>query len=246
ISKKRPEYGTFTTFQKIDYFFSFICLIILALTGLLLIFPVASAAFISSSGLHVSLSIHSSFAILFSVFILISHMFNTHLHPDKLYFNTLWLTGTLNEEEMKKHHILTYNKIVKQDTDLVEKYEKIAEEKSQEVKVKKEQKMLEDYLKEGNAFAQSGEYGQAVEKYQEAIVIYPNYSQAKFNLGVVYKKNDQLKEAYSAFKEFVDMDPFNEMAERAKKSMKEIRELLAESDKAKDENKESDDEGING
>jgi cytochrome b subunit of formate dehydrogenase len=231
LLKGKPEFGRYTFFQKIDYFVSSICLIILAITGFILMFPVASTSFISISWLPISIQLHSSISALFTVFILISHIFNTHLHPEKLYFNTVWIYGTLTEEKMKLMHSLEYKKMLKKEADIKENIIKKAEEIEKESKVKKEKKMLEDYLKEGNALAQSGEYAQAVERYKEAIEIYPNYSQARFNLGVAYKKNKQYKEAITAFKEFVDMDPFNEMVTSANSNIEKLTKLVKESEK---------------
>ena len=107
----------------------------------------------------------------------------------------------------------------------------------EELKVKKEQKLLEDYLNEGNELAKNKSYAEAIEKYKEAINIYPNYSQARFNLGVVYKKNNEFAEAINAFKEFIAMDPFNVMVAPAKKG---VIELTKELEKAEAEKVEKD------
>jgi cytochrome b subunit of formate dehydrogenase len=228
FKKEKPEYGRYSLFEKIDYFVSIICLLLLSISGLILMFPVAATSFVSISWIPISLSLHSSLAMLFMVFILISHIFNTHLHPEKLYFNTVWITGTLTEEEMKSMHPLEYKKQKKLTEEIQEGYKRRAEEQSKEKAVKQEKMRLEDYLKEGNTLAQSGKYEKAIEKYKEAIQIYPNYSQARFNLGVVFKKDKRYEEALTVFTEFVDMDPFNTMAGPAKKSIKELKHLLSE------------------
>ncbi len=98
--------------------------------------------------------------------------------------------------------------------------------KSEEAKVKKQKMRLEDYLNDGNELAKNKEYDLAIEKYKEAISIYPNYSQARFNLAIVYKKNGQYKEAVDKFNEFISLDPFNQMAGKAKGIIKELKELM--------------------
>jgi tetratricopeptide (TPR) repeat protein len=126
---------------------------------------------------------------------------------------------------MKEMHYGEYKRILKIDTDMEDEYKRKAEEESKEAMIKKEQRTLEDYLKEGNTFAQTGKYDEAIEKYKELIKIYPNYSQARFNLGVVYKKKGDHKEALSAFKEFVEMDPFNKMVDVANDIIKELTQI---------------------
>jgi len=81
----------------------------------------------------------------------------------------------------------------------------------------------------------NGNYGEAIQKYHEAIEIYPNYSQARFNLAVALKKNNQYKEAIKVFTEFVNMDPFNEMVNPAKASIRELTKALEEAEATKAE-----------
>ena len=231
LFKKRPKYGKYSIFAKLDYYISIISLLILSLTGFMLMFPVASASFVSKSWLTISLHIHSSLSIFFIVYIFTCHIFNTHVHPGKLFFNTVWITGTLTDQDMMTWHGLEYDEITQSERDMEEDYKRKSEEKSEEAKVKKEKGMLEDYLKDGNILAKAGNYADAIKKYNEAIKIYPNFSQARFNLGVALKKNNQFKEAINTFNEFVEMDPFNEMVEPAKKSIKELTAALRESEK---------------
>lgn len=235
---KKPEFGSYSLFSKLDYFISAVSLIVLSITGIFLMFPVASSSFVSRTWLPISLSVHSSLSILFAVYMMVSHLFNTHLHPGKLYFNTLWLTGTLDEDAMKTWHAREYERLTQSEQQMLEEYKKKSEEESDELKVQKEQKLLEDYLSEGNALAKNKNYADAIVKYKEAIQIYPNYSQARFNLGVAYKMNGQYKEAVIAFKEFTSMDPFNTMAGPAKTNIKELTKALEEEQEVKEEVKE--------
>ncbi len=224
--KKKPQYGTYSVFQKLDYFVPIICMLLIAFSGIIIAFPVAMTSFISTSWLPISHHLHSSVSILFIVFVLMSHMYNSHIHPDKLYFNTVWLTGTLDEAEMKLLHPFEYKRILQGEVDIRETYRQKANEESKANMIKQEKKKLEDYLKEGNEFARDGKYADAIGRYKEAIKIYPNYHQARFNLGIVYKKAKKYAEAIGIFNEFIEMDQFNKMVSVAKKHISELTELV--------------------
>ncbi len=124
--KKKPKFGKYSFFEKLDYYISFILLALLAITGLIQAFPIIATALISISWLLISVKLHSSLSVLFIVYVLFSHMFNTHYHPGRLYLNTVWLFGTLSEDEMKKMHYLEYMRVLKRDVDLREEYKKKA------------------------------------------------------------------------------------------------------------------------
>ena len=52
--------------------------------------------------------------------------------------------------------------------------------------------------------------------FEDALILYPGYSQARFNLGVARWKSGKEDLAEEQFRMFIDMDPFNPMAEKAR------------------------------
>jgi S1-C subfamily serine protease len=59
-----------------------------------------------------------------------------------------------------------------------------------------------------------GRYQEAIASYKEAIRIKPDVTNARFNLGVAYRKSGQLREAIASFKEALKIDPNDTSARR--------------------------------
>ena len=59
----------------------------------------------------------------------------------------------------------------------------------------------------GNAYGKLGRYNEAVEAYEKAIRIKPDYANAHYNLGVAYGKLNRYNEAIEAYKQAIRIDP---------------------------------------
>lgn len=77
-------------------------------------------------------------------------------------------------------------------------------------------------LEEGNRLARDGRYEEACRAFEEALRLYPEYSQARFNLGVARLRQGRRDEAARQIRKFLEDDPFNPMAERAKRLLEDI------------------------
>lgn len=77
-------------------------------------------------------------------------------------------------------------------------------------------------LEEGNRLAREGRYEEACAGFEEALRLYPEYSQARFNLGVARLRQGKRDEAAEQLRKFLEDDPFNPMAERAKQLLEDI------------------------
>lgn len=84
-----------------------------------------------------------------------------------------------------------------------------------------ETRQVRDFLERGNRLTREGEYAAAVEAYREALDLYPQYSQARFNLGVAMMKMGNPDGAREQFRMFVEMDPFNPIAGKAREMIEE-------------------------
>ncbi len=80
----------------------------------------------------------------------------------------------------------------------------------------RESVQVRDLLEEGNRLAQRGLYGDAAAAFEEALRLFPDYSQARFNLGVARMREGRTDLAADQFRLFIEMDPFNPMAGKAK------------------------------
>jgi SOS-response transcriptional repressor LexA len=59
----------------------------------------------------------------------------------------------------------------------------------------------------GNGYREKGEYGLAIEKYEDAIVAYPDCSEAYFRLGICYEEQGKNKKARTHYEKALDIDP---------------------------------------
>jgi Arc/MetJ-type ribon-helix-helix transcriptional regulator len=92
----------------------------------------------------------------------------------------------------------------------------------------KESRAVRELLEQGNRFARNGEYESACEAFREALRLLPGYSQARFNLAVALFRTGNAGAARDHLRTFIETDPFNPMAEKA-------REMLAADDRSTDD-----------
>ncbi len=92
----------------------------------------------------------------------------------------------------------------------------------QETEDRRETRQVRDILEEGNRLVREERYEEAARAFEEALELFPDYSQARFNLGITRMKQGRPDLAEEQFRVFIEKDPFNAMADRAKNLLKEI------------------------
>ena len=68
-------------------------------------------------------------------------------------------------------------------------------------------KMVEDYMKRGNAYSYIGEHDKAIADYSEAIKLKPNYAKAYYNRGNVYRDKVDFDKAIADYTKAVELNP---------------------------------------
>jgi thiosulfate reductase cytochrome b subunit len=115
-----PRFGRFSYFEKFDYWAAFWGCIIMIGTGLIMMFPQKVTESIpggwGSTVFAVALEAHFHEAILATLALLIWHMFNVHMRPEKFPGSLTWLNGKITEEERHKEHPLEDEEIDKYKT----------------------------------------------------------------------------------------------------------------------------------
>lgn len=86
----------------------------------------------------------------------------------------------------------------------------------------RESLQVRNLLEEGNRLAQKGLYGEACAAFEEALRLFPDYSQARFNLAVARMKEGRADVAADQFRLFIETDPFSPMAAKAKDLLESI------------------------
>jgi cytochrome b subunit of formate dehydrogenase len=119
LEDQPPEFDRFCYKHKLEYFALIAGTLLMAATGLLLWMESFWNKFI----LDIAVLVHGMEAILASLAIMIWHLYEVHLRPHKFPIDNMWLTGFIDEEEMKEEFPLHYKKIMK-DPKLKEIYVK--------------------------------------------------------------------------------------------------------------------------
>jgi len=81
---------------------------------------------------------------------------------------------------------------------------------------------VRDLLEAGNRLVQEGRYAEACAAFEEALRLFPDYSQARFNFAVARMKEGRADLAAEQFRLFIHSDPFNPMAGKAKEMLESI------------------------
>ena len=68
-------------------------------------------------------------------------------------------------------------------------------------------KIVEDYMKRGNAYSSIGEYDKVIADYDEAIKLKPNYVKVYYHRGVAYCKKREYDKAIKDYNEVIKREP---------------------------------------
>ena len=121
LTREKPKYGRYSFTEKFEYWGMVWGSAVMILTGLLLWNPVRTTWYFKIPILlALSRVIHSYEALLAVTAILIWHLYNAHLRPDVFPMSPVWLTGLMTEEDMKEHHGLEYERLVREHEDKCE------------------------------------------------------------------------------------------------------------------------------
>jgi cytochrome b subunit of formate dehydrogenase len=103
-----PEFDRFCYKHKIEYFALIAGTILMSVTGVMLWTEFQWDKLF----LDIAAIVHGMEAILASLAIIVWHLYEVHLRPRKFPVGDLWITGVIDEEEMKEEYPLHYKKIM--------------------------------------------------------------------------------------------------------------------------------------
>jgi cytochrome b subunit of formate dehydrogenase len=108
IKKGPPEFDRFCYKHKIEYGALIAGTTIVSVTGLILWTQYNWSKFV----VDIATLVHGMEAILACLAIMIWHFYEIHFRPHKFPLDKTWLTGVIDEEEMKEEYALHYKKIM--------------------------------------------------------------------------------------------------------------------------------------
>jgi cytochrome b subunit of formate dehydrogenase len=112
VGGKKPAFDRWTYWEKFDYVAEVFGSLVIAVTGLMLWFPVFFSWFLPGWAFNVATLIHGYEALLAIGFIFTIHFFNAHLRVEKFPADDVMFTGQLSEEEFKEERGEEYARLV--------------------------------------------------------------------------------------------------------------------------------------
>ncbi len=119
LTKERPQFDRFNWREKFDYWAIFWGVPVMALSGLILMFPVVATKILPGWIVPAALVAHSDEAMLALTWIAIVHIFFNHFSPGIFPINTSIFTGKVSQERYRHDHPKEYRELV--ETERVEK-----------------------------------------------------------------------------------------------------------------------------
>lgn len=113
LREQWPKFGKYNFIEKFEYWALAWGIFVMAVTGLMLWFQEATMALLPIRFLDIIRIVHGFEAILAFLAIIIWHMYNVHLNPEVFPMSKVWITGKISREEMKEHHPLEYEEILR-------------------------------------------------------------------------------------------------------------------------------------
>jgi cytochrome b subunit of formate dehydrogenase len=108
----KPVFDRWTYWQKFDYWAPFAAVLVIGVTGLMLLVPTTTAAYLPGWVFNVATVFHGEEALLAALFVFTVHFFNNHFRPDKFPLDVVMFTGSMPLEEFKRGHRVEYNRLV--------------------------------------------------------------------------------------------------------------------------------------
>lgn len=111
LQSETPPVGKFTFGQKIHYWLAGIMTVTMIASGLALWNPTATMLVIPQSLMPVLLILHGYEGLLIFIVIVIWHIYDVHLSPRHFPGSSVWLTGRMPLEQVKRFHRGEYQRL---------------------------------------------------------------------------------------------------------------------------------------
>lgn len=117
FSKKKPRFDRFSYKEKFQYWGVAFGSVLMILTGLMLWAGTNFMNILPKWVLDLTFLIHGYEGVLLFILLFVWHIYNVHLSPDVFPMSKVWLTGKISLEELKKNHVLEYERLPCENND---------------------------------------------------------------------------------------------------------------------------------
>ncbi len=106
-----PRFGRFSFIEKFDYWAVYWGMVVMIGSGSIMWFKQFFPKYLYDIGREA----HSDEGLLATLAIIVWHFYNVHFNPEVFPMSWVWWHGRLTEEQMKHHHPLEYEEIVRKE-----------------------------------------------------------------------------------------------------------------------------------
>jgi len=112
IKGEKPRFGRYDFRHKLEYWSVVWGTVVMAVTGLILLFPVVATSYLPGVIVTASKVAHSYEALLAVLAIALWHFYHAHLAGESFPMDTSIFTGRISAEKMRDHHPLEYEQLM--------------------------------------------------------------------------------------------------------------------------------------
>lgn len=213
-----PEAGEFRPSQKALYWWTLTALALLGATG-------GAVGFWGRFG---SLPLLPQFAALHrgcALLLLVSifwHLYGVLTWEGRWWPEWSWVTGSLAAEKAIVKVPGAWRRHLGEESARADADPGAAPEEKARERQSQEKAQVEQELEKGNRFALEERYVEALYHYRRALELYPDYSQARYNMARVLARMGEREMAREAYQQFLAADPFHPLARKAQEAIREL------------------------
>ena len=111
VTDKPARFDRFDYRQKFEYWGMLMGSAIVVGTGLVLMFPIATARLLPGEFIPAAYLAHSQEGLMAFLVVIVWHIYNAHLSPEVFPFDKSIFTGEISEERMRHEHPLEYERL---------------------------------------------------------------------------------------------------------------------------------------
>ncbi len=115
LQKEAPELPKFDYRQKFEYLGMVLGGLVMVVTGLVLLYPAALAAWIPGALIPAAFVAHSNEAMLALLVLIVWHVYGSHLSPEVFPMDTSVFTGFLRKDELRERHTKEFRRLFPQE-----------------------------------------------------------------------------------------------------------------------------------
>lgn len=193
--------GRFSYRERFPYTTFLFAVPVLGATGWAVSHPAAAFRILGGPGLLSVAQVHAAVGVVVLPFV-VWHVYFAHLQPGALFWNGAWLTGQSPWARVAALRPGWARELAAEAVPASDRGE--------------EAPSVESLLEAGNRAAREERFDDAERAFQEALRLYPAYSQALFNLGVVRSRKGDRAGAIVILERFLEADPFGPVSGRAR------------------------------